>query len=65
MTLHPSYYRPIHAMLTRIEMSDAEAMIQPEVTEIDNSSKSETAANIEPIAQSARLMTSPKWIYES
>ena len=41
---------PFTPLLTRIEMSDVEAMIQPEVTEIDNSSKSETATNIEPIA---------------
>ena len=41
---------PFTPLLTRIEMSDVEAMIQPEVTEIDNSSKSEIATNIEPIA---------------
>ncbi len=41
---------PFTPLLKRIEMSDVEAMIQPEVTEIDNSSKSETATNIEPIA---------------
>jgi methionyl-tRNA synthetase len=41
---------PFTPLLTRIEMSDVEAMIQPEVTEIDNPSKSETATNIEPIA---------------
>ena len=41
---------PFTPLLTRIEMSDVEAMIQPEVTEIDNSSKSETATNVEPIA---------------
>ena len=41
---------PFTPLLTRIEMSDVEAMIQPDVTEIDNSSKSETATNIEPIA---------------
>lgn len=41
---------PFTPLLTRIEMSDVEAMIQPEVTEIDNPSKSEIATNIEPIA---------------
>ena len=41
---------PFTPLLTRIEMSDVEAMIQPEVTEIDNPSKSETPKNIEPIA---------------
>ena len=41
---------PFTPLLKRIEMSDVEAMIQPEVTEIDNSSKSEIATNIEPIA---------------
>jgi methionyl-tRNA synthetase len=41
---------PFTPLLTRIEMSNVEAMIQPDVTEIDNSSKSEIATNIEPIA---------------
>jgi len=41
---------PFTPLLTRIEMSDVEAMIQPEVTKIDNPSKSETATSIEPIA---------------
>jgi len=41
---------PFTPLLTRIEMKDVEAMIQPDVNEIDNPSKSEIATNNEPIA---------------
>ena len=41
---------PFTPLLTRIEMKDVEAMIQPDVTEIDNPSESGIATNIEPIA---------------
>ena len=41
---------PFTPLLTRIEMKDVEAMIQPDVNEIDNPSESGIATNIEPIA---------------
>ena len=41
---------PFTPLLTRIEMKDVEAMIQPDVNEIDNPSRSEIATNNEPIA---------------
>jgi methionyl-tRNA synthetase len=41
---------PFTPLLTRIEMKDVEAMIQPEVTEVKESTKTEVSSDIEPIA---------------
>ena len=41
---------PFTPLLTRIEMKDVKAIIQPDVTKIDNHSKSGITTNIQPIA---------------
>ena len=46
---------PFTPLLTRIEMKDVEAMIQPDVNEIDNPSKPEITTNIEPIASECTI----------